>query len=404
VITAFVAAATLVAWLTTSTVPSGADAIADKRAEAAKIARQLDALSAKVDQLGQQYDAAQVELDAVGTKIAAAQKDVDAANRTLARARQDLANYAISAFVGGNDSSMGDILLTGKGSEVVPQVEYLQDAAGDRDQLIDAVNAAQYQTHQRLDSLQSAKDKATSLKAELVHEKDQADAAIAEQQRLQASVTGELAHLVAQAQAAAAAAAQHAAMARQTPPVTNGTGGGSGGGTGGPPTTTAPGHGGGRGGGTTTTTSPGTTTTDPGGGGDGGGGLPQLPIPPGNPPAQLAGVAKAITIAKQYLGTPYVWGGDSPSTGFDCSGLVYYSYGQAGISLPRVADAQAAATWHVTYANALPGDLVFFDYPDVGHVGIYLGGGMMLDAPKTGDVVKIQPIWWSGFVGFGRVV
>jgi cell wall-associated NlpC family hydrolase len=115
-------------------------------------------------------------------------------------------------------------------------------------------------------------------------------------------------------------------------------------------------------------------------------------------------VAKAVSIARQYIGTKYTWGGDTPAEGFDCSGLVYYSYGQAGLSLPRVADAQAAATWHVSYANALPGDLVFFDYPDVGHVGIYLGNGMMLDAPHTGAFVRIEPIFWSSLVGFGRVV
>ena len=69
----------------------------------------------------------------------------------------------------------------------------------------------------------------------------------------------------------------------------------------------------------------------------------------------LPAAAKAITIARKYLGTPYQWGGDSPSTGFDCSGLVQYSFGQAGVSLPRVADEQAAATWHVSYANAQAG-------------------------------------------------
>ena len=109
-------------------------------------------------------------------------------------------------------------------------------------------------------------------------------------------------------------------------------------------------------------------------------------------------------MAERYLGTPYVWGGASPASGFDCSGLVQYSFGQAGVSLPRVADAQAAATRHVTYAQAAPGDLVFFDSPDIGHVGIYLGGGMMVDAPHTGAVVRIESIWWSTLVGFGRVV
>jgi cell wall-associated NlpC family hydrolase len=105
-----------------------------------------------------------------------------------------------------------------------------------------------------------------------------------------------------------------------------------------------------------------------------------------------AGLSPAVDVAQQFLGTPYVWGGESPS-GFDCSGLVQYAYGRLGVSLPRVAADQARAGQPVAgLAEARPGDLVAFGNP-VDHIGIYAGNGLMVVAPKTGDVVKVQAIY-----------
>jgi cell wall-associated NlpC family hydrolase len=96
-------------------------------------------------------------------------------------------------------------------------------------------------------------------------------------------------------------------------------------------------------------------------------------------------------VAQQYLGVPYVWGGESPS-GFDCSGLVQYVYGQLGVDLPRTAAEQAQVGQPVAgLADARPGDLLAFHDP-VDHIGIYAGNGLMMVAPKTGDVVKVQPV------------
>ncbi|NFP91887.1 SH3 domain-containing protein [Clostridium sporogenes] len=97
-----------------------------------------------------------------------------------------------------------------------------------------------------------------------------------------------------------------------------------------------------------------------------------------------------ISYARQYLGTPYVWGGTSPN-GFDCSGFVQYVYrNAAGISLPRDTYGQIGAGSRVSQDQLQPGDLVF---PNAGHVGIYIGGGQMIHAPKSGDVVKISSVW-----------
>jgi hypothetical protein len=109
----------------------------------------------------------------------------------------------------------------------------------------------------------------------------------------------------------------------------------------------------------------------------------------------------AIDYAKEQLGVKYVFGGETPGVEFDCSGLVQYSYGKAGIKLPRTAAQQQQATTRISAAQAKPGDLVFFGYP-AHHVGIYLGNGEFLEAPHTGTVVKIAH-FTPGSVTFGRV-
>jgi len=97
-----------------------------------------------------------------------------------------------------------------------------------------------------------------------------------------------------------------------------------------------------------------------------------------------------VAYAKNFLGVPYVWGGESPG-GFDCSGLVAYVFGHFGISLPHLASAQQVAGAGVSLSGLSPGDLVFFGYPAY-HVGIYIGGGEMIDAPYTGAVVRIDNV------------
>ena len=129
---------------------------------------------------------------------------------------------------------------------------------------------------------------------------------------------------------------------------------------------------------------------------------PTTPTSPASPapPATHGGV---VAIAMRYLGTPYVWGGASPS-GFDCSGFVMYVYAQVGVSLPHSSYAQYGAGSPVSRGDLQPGDLVFFN--GLGHEGIYIGGGSFIHAPHTGDVVKISSMtgWYaSTYVGARRI-
>jgi peptidoglycan DL-endopeptidase CwlO len=108
-----------------------------------------------------------------------------------------------------------------------------------------------------------------------------------------------------------------------------------------------------------------------------------------------------VETALQYIGVPYVWGGDSPK-GFDCSGLVMYVLRQHGVELPHYSGAQFDLGIAVTLDQLLPGDLVFFGSP-VHHVGMYIGGGYFVHAPHTGDFVRISKLADRGdFAGARR--
>lgn len=128
----------------------------------------------------------------------------------------------------------------------------------------------------------------------------------------------------------------------------------------------------------------------PGAGQSGGPGNDTLDPAPGNPAPPPPSSGGAVSIASQYLGVPYVWGGASPS-GFDCSGLVMYVYAQMGVYLPHSAAAQYYAGTPVSYSQLAPGDLVFFGQP-IYHVGIYAGGGSMIHAPYPGASVSYSSV------------
>jgi cell wall-associated NlpC family hydrolase len=124
--------------------------------------------------------------------------------------------------------------------------------------------------------------------------------------------------------------------------------------------------------------------------------------PRGTIPAPLSTTTVALEWAFSELGKPYVWGATGPNS-FDCSGLTQFVWRQAGVSIPRVAAAQYAWTIPVPLSQLLPGDLVFYGRTDIHHVGIYIGDGLMINAPHTGTVVQVSSIWWSDLAGFGRV-
>jgi cell wall-associated NlpC family hydrolase len=125
---------------------------------------------------------------------------------------------------------------------------------------------------------------------------------------------------------------------------------------------------------------------------------------------------RVADIALQWLGTPYSWGGGNAGgptwgqggpTGFDCSGLALWAWAQVGVSLPHYSGYQFNSGQHISRSNLMPGDLVFWAYNtsdpgSIHHVAIYIGGGRIVQAPQTGDVVKISYMWSNGYIGAAR--
>jgi cell wall-associated NlpC family hydrolase len=125
---------------------------------------------------------------------------------------------------------------------------------------------------------------------------------------------------------------------------------------------------------------------------------------PDIPPARKG--ERAVTYALEAVGIPYRWGGESPSTGFDCSGLVRWAYGHVGIDLPHSSYALYGVGRRAPPSRLEPGDILFFE--GLGHVGLYVGNGRMVHAPKTGRDVEVVPLAPTGYgsrlVGARRVV
>lgn len=124
---------------------------------------------------------------------------------------------------------------------------------------------------------------------------------------------------------------------------------------------------------------------------------------PAPAPVSSASGQAVLNYAYSFLGTPYVWGGSTPS-GFDCSGFTSYVFRHFGVNLPRVSRSQATVGTKVAYSNLQAGDLVFFGNGGISHVGIYIGGGNMIHSPRPGKTVEISTMKYHTFITARRVL
>ena len=271
-------------------------------------------------------------------------------------------------------------------NEAVNQQVLLELLQGDRVQLADAITADQQDLDVKTQQLKASGTQLEARKGQQAKVVSQLESSVNRQQELLDSTKGELRAAVeaeqerAAAAAAAAAKAQAAAQAQRQ--ATQGQ----------PTDRVAP--------------KPGPANPPARAAAAAPTSSPQEVAAPAEAPlpasAPRSGAAGAIAAAQSQLGTPYRYGGSSPG-GFDCSGLMLWSWAQVGVSLPRTSGAQRAGTQRITREQLQPGDLVFYRNP-VGHVGMYIGGGQMVHSPHTGDVVKISPIdRMGGSMSFGRV-
>ena len=352
--------------------PAAADAISDKQAEAQRIVDQLQAQGDRLSQLAEQYDQARLKADQVDQQATSARAQLAQSDNDLRAAVARVKAQAVDAYVRGGSLATASLANANGSSDPSRRDQYLSAVIGAQQDAIDGLRVARQLVADRQTALSRARQAANQALARV--NADQAAAASVQQaeQATLRSVKGELAGLVAAAakrQADADAAKARAAMAARggstpSPAPAPRTVGGS------------PGH---------------TTTTRPGGG---------VATPPGPPPPPAQGASAAVAKAKQQLGKPYQYGGAGPDT-YDCSGLTMVAWQAGGVSLPHSAEAQYSVTTRVAIADLQPGDLVFYGSP-IHHVGIYTGGGQMIEAPQTGEVVQYASIYRSDLVGAGR--
>jgi cell wall-associated NlpC family hydrolase len=335
--------------------------VAGKRAQAQAVMGQIQGLDANLSHAIEAYNLANEKLGKIRHDLQENRRELRFAQRNLKRAQTALELRLVQLYTAGGDSTGLEVLVGATSIEDL--IERLDTSARVSDQsaqVLREVRAYRTDVSTRRARLKHAHVEQARLVAERASQKASIEGQLAERQRLLSSIRSEIGRLQAAERARQAELAAEA-RARINSPQT---------------------------GVEVLAASTGSIGS--------GGSSPVISAPP----SRYGGV---VGIAMRYLGTPYVYGGASPS-GFDCSGFVMYVYAQIGVSLPHNAAAQYGYGTPVDRSQLQPGDLVFFN--GLGHNGIYIGGGSFIHSPHTGDVVKISSLsgWYSStWVGARRL-
>lgn len=335
--------------------PVGADQLSDKRAEAAKIASRLNQLDGAMMEVNARFEAANFKLHQAEAAVAEAKRMATVTKAEMEKRAGELRGYAVKAYKGGTEGTAADALLTDDASSGAISTIYMASLSGNRQDYVDALNAARNKAEEDATRLAGAEAEAKSSADEIEAARNQAKAQRDEQAALNAKSQGEVAELVRKEQAAIAAAAAAAAAARRN-------------------------------------TNVGTTNF---------GGSSQVPI--NVPPANGSVANAAIRAGLTKVGSPYVWAAAGPNA-FDCSGFTQWAFGQAGVSLPHFSGAVYAMTTRISASQLQPGDLVFWGGSGSAHLAIYMGNDQLVHAFGSGGVaVTALNGWWMTPSGYGRL-
>jgi cell wall-associated NlpC family hydrolase len=339
------------------------DPIDDKRAEAQQLQNEIDANGAQLDALSERYNGAQYRFEQAQAAATEAQQKLDATTAEVAHLRTLVNERGAELYRGAGQGPTS--LDVSSANALIASSKYSALAAKHDTKLLDELRRAERALRDQQAAAEHAQADAQDEQRAIANAQAGVEAANARQEQLLSQVNGEIAQLVAEEQARKEAAELAAAQQRYTAAAA----------------ADVP---------TTNSTAPSTGRSETRGGTSGGGG----PAPSANVPVNGGGASAAIAYARSQLGKPYCYAGAGPAC-FDCSGLTMRAWGAAGVSMPHYSGAQYSMFPHVPLSAMQPGDLVFWGPGGSDHVGLYIGGGQMIAAPHTGDVVKIQAVYGS---------
>ena len=320
---------------------------------------QINAMDAQLEKAVEAWNGANVRLDQIKHDLEVNRSRLETAKKNLASARARVSERLVALYTTNSPDALSILLGASSLGDLIERLDSADRIAEEDARIAAEVTRYRTEVQSRQQALVKAESDQEKVVAERASQRASIQSQLAERQALYSSIKDQITQLEAaerERQARLAAQAKAAAKNQQPAPE-----------------------------------------PAPSSGSSGGSPTPSAPAPP---PSSHSSV---VSIALQYLGVPYVWGGASPS-GFDCSGLTMYAYAKVGVYLPHNAAMQYGMGTPVSRSQLAPGDLVFFN--GLSHVGMYIGGGRFVHAPHTGDVVKISSLseyWYAAtYVGARR--
>jgi cell wall-associated NlpC family hydrolase len=351
---------------------AGGSPIDDKRAQAARLQQEIDANGTKLDALSEQYHGVEYELARIDADIARTGSGIAQAQHRYDAVRHQVDQRAVELYMSAGTGSPLAAVDVGSLGELGARSEYTAALADRDDALLAQLQGSKQDLQSRRAQLARDRTSARGERDRLAATRTQLTTATKQEQALLAQTKTDLAKLVDQYRRQAAAAAARLAAATKAAKAADQARAAA-------ASRTARGAG--------ATSSP----TDTSAGSDGGSGNASDAGPPVSIPPASSAAMTAVNFALAQVGKPYVFDAAGPGA-YDCSGLTMAAWAYAGVSMPHYSGAQYDMFPHVPVSDAQPGDLLFRGPGGSQHVEIYIGNGMVVTAPHTGDFVKVAPM------------